>query len=125
VSAALELATPLVAGAELNRAVIAERLDRGYLDATTLMEHLIGRGVPQRTAHGIVGRLVRKALDRGVHLADLSLEEYREAHADLDARVYAALGAEKAVAAMRSYGSTAPEQVAEQIQRWKKSLGMK
>ena len=33
VKAALELAAPLVAGAELNRPAIAERLDRGYLDA--------------------------------------------------------------------------------------------
>ena len=68
VRASLELAAPLVAGAELNRPAIAERLDRGHLDATTLMEHLIRRGIPQRTAHGLVGRLVRKALDRGVRL---------------------------------------------------------
>ena len=54
VRASLELAAPLVAGAELNRAAIAERLDRGHLDATTLMEHLIRRGIPQRTAHGLV-----------------------------------------------------------------------
>ncbi len=125
VSASLELAAPLAAGAQLNRAAIAERLDRGHLDATTLMEHLIGRGVPQRTAHGIVGRLVRKALDRNVRLADLSLDEFREAHADLDSRVYEVLGPDKAVAAMQSYGSTAPAQVEEQIQRWNKTLGMK
>ena len=48
VSASLELASPLVAGAQLNRETIAARLDRGHLDATTLMEHLIGRGIPQR-----------------------------------------------------------------------------
>ncbi len=76
VCASLELAAPLVAGAKLNREAIAERLDRGHLDATTLMEHLIRRGVPQRTAHGLVGRLVRKALDRGVRLSDLSLDEF-------------------------------------------------
>ena len=80
VSASLELAAPLVAAAELNRAAIAARLDRGHLDATTLMEHLIRRGVPQRTAHGLVGRLVRKAMERGVRLADLPLEEFRQAH---------------------------------------------
>ena len=58
VDAALELAAPLIAQTELNRPAIAERLDRGYLDATTFMEYLIGRGIPQRTAHGLVGRLV-------------------------------------------------------------------
>ncbi len=56
------------------------------------MEYLIRRGIPQRTAHDLVGRLVRKAIDRGVRLADLSLEEFREAHADLDAGVYEVLG---------------------------------
>jgi argininosuccinate lyase len=122
VCASLELAAPLVAGAKLNRDAIAERLDRGYLDATTLMEHLIRRNVPQRTAHGIVGRLVRKALDRGVRLSDLSLDELRQAHPDLDEGVYEVLGPQKAVAAMASFGSTAPKHVKEQIQRWKELL---
>ena len=122
VRASLELAAPLVAGAELNRAGIAAQLDRGHLDATTLMEYLICRGTPQRTAHDLVGRLVRKALDRGVRLKDLSLEEFREAQPDLDAGVYDILGPEKAVAAMQSYGSTGPAQVREQVRRWKELL---
>jgi argininosuccinate lyase len=122
VRASLELAAPLVAKTELNRAVIAERLDRGHLDATTLMEYLIGRGVPQRTAHGLVGRLVRKALDRGVRLADLPLADFQEAHAELDVSVYEVLGADKAVAAMKSYGSTGPQEVQKQVRRWQELL---
>jgi argininosuccinate lyase len=119
VKACLELAAPLVAGVTLNRRVIAERLDRGHLDATTLMEYLIRRGVPQRTAHGLVGVLVRKALDRNVRLTDLPLVEFQGACPDLDASVYQVLGAENAVRAMRSHGSTGPEQVRKQIERWK------
>jgi argininosuccinate lyase len=123
VKASLEVAAPLVAKTELNRPAIAERLDRGHLDATTLMEHMIRRGIPQRTAHGLVGRLVRKALDRGVRLADLALSEFQELHAELDATVYQALGVPHAVAAMTSYGSTGPAQVREQVERWKKRVG--
>jgi argininosuccinate lyase len=122
VSACLALAAPLVAGAELNRAAIAERLDRGHLDATTLMEHLIARGIPQRTAHGLVGKLVRKALDRGVRLSDLSIEEFREVHPDLDESIYGVLGVEQAVRAMRSYGSTGPGEVERQVEVWKRRL---
>jgi argininosuccinate lyase len=106
----------------LNREAIAQRLDRGHLDATTLMEHLIRRGVPQRTAHGIVGGLVRKALDRGVRLADLPIEEIQAAHPDLGREVYDVLGVGQAVRAMQSYGSTAPGQVRRQIDRWKQHL---
>ncbi len=122
VEASLELAAPLVAGAELNRRAIAERLERGHLDATSLMEHLIGRNVPQRTAHGVVGRLVRRALDRGVRLSDLSLEDFAEAHPDLDESVYEVLGCENAVAAMTSLGSTGPDQVKQQVARWTELL---
>jgi argininosuccinate lyase len=123
VKACLQLAAPLVAGAELKRQAIAAKLDRGHLDATTLMEHLIARGIPQRTAHGIVGRLVKKALDADVRLADLPLAEFQAACAELDEQVFDVLGPQNAIAAFVSYGSTAPDQVAEQLRVWKQKLG--
>ncbi|MCL4194589.1 MAG: argininosuccinate lyase [Thermoguttaceae bacterium] len=122
VVASLELAAPLVAGAELNRSAIAERLDRGYLDATTFMEYLIRRGIPQRTAHGIVGGLVRLAMERNCRLSDLPLDEFRAADPGLDQSVYEVLGVERAVASFQSYGSTGPQQVRYQIDSWKKRL---
>ena len=79
------------------------------------MEHLIMEGVPQRTAHEIIGRLVGTAMKRGVALAELPLEEFEAAHASLDSRVFDVLGAEQAVAAFTSYGSTNPTQVAHQL----------
>ena len=114
----LELAAPLVAGASLNRVAIAERLDRGHLDATTLMEWLIQRGTPQRKAHHLVGQLVGAALARSCRLADLPLDEFRAADPSLDESVYAVLGVDRAIAAFQSYGSTAPGEVRQQIDRW-------
>jgi argininosuccinate lyase len=122
VTACLELAAPLVAGAKLNRDVIAARINQGYLDATTLMEHLILRGVPQRTAHEIVGRLVNTAMKRGVPLGDLPLEEFQSAHATLDQSVYHVLGVERAVEVFTSYGSTNPKQVKHQLAAWRERL---
>ncbi len=122
VRACLEVAAPLVAQAELDHPKIAQCLDQGHLDATTLMEYLIGRGVPQRTAHGIVGRLVRKALQSQVRLQDLSLETFRQEWPDADGGIYDVLGVEHAVRAMRTYGSTGPDEVRRQIQRWKERL---
>lgn len=118
----LEIAAPLVAEAELNRDVIAARLDRGYLDATTLMEHLILRGVPQRTAHEIIGRLVATAMQRGVPLAELPFEEFQSAHTSLDKSVFDVLGVEHAVDAFTSVGSTNPQQVQQQLAVWRKRL---
>ncbi len=124
VHASLSLASPLIEGAELNRAAIAESLDRGYLDATALMEYLICRGIAQRTAHKLVGGLVARAMERGVSLSDLPLSEFQAADPKLDKSVYGVLGVEKAVAAMASSGSTNPGLVAEQVQRWKDNLGI-
>ena len=122
VAACLELAAPLIAGAELNRETIGARLDRGYLDATTLMEHLILQGVPQRTAHELIGKLVSTAMKSGVSLAELPLEDFRAAHPALDESVYDVLGADRAVTAFSSYGSTNPEQVAHQLTMWRERL---
>ena len=122
VEAVLALAAPLVEGATLQRETIADRLDRGYLDATTLMEYLIRQGVPQRTAHGIVGRLVRLAMEKNVPLTKLSVKEFHEVYEGFDYNVSEVLGAKNAVAAMKSYGSTAPDQVRAQIIAWKEKL---
>ncbi len=119
VSGCLELAAPLIAQTKLNRPAIAERLNRGHLDATTLMEECIRRGIPQRTAHELVGRLVRKAMSRGVTLSDLAASEFQEAHPSLDASVKQALGVEAAINRFVSYGSTAPAEVERQIENWK------
>ena len=124
VSAALELAAPLAARAELNREAIASRIDAGYLDATSLMEYLIRAGVPQRSAHGIVGQLVRAAMTRGVRLAEIPLDEMRQSAPQIGADVYDYLNASGAVRAMKSYGSTAPAEVKKQIRWWKKQLGL-
>ena len=125
VDISLALAASLIAGTELNREAIAERLDQGFLDATVLMEYFIGRGIPQRTAHGMIGSLVRKAIDRGVRLADLPLEELCEGLGEPDEGIFAVLGAENSVKAMKSYGSTGPDCVRKQIERWQKRLRSK
>jgi argininosuccinate lyase len=122
VSSCLELAVPLVQGARLNRDEIASRLDHGYLDATTLMEYMIQHGVPQRTAHHLVGSLVNQAAQRGVPLSQLEPEVFRSTHPVLDQRVLEVLGVQRAIEAFRSYGSTAPAEVTKQIERWRVRL---
>ncbi len=122
VAACLELAIPIVEQSELRRESIASRLDQGYLDATTLMEHLMKQGIPQRTAHHLVGSLVGIAQAQEKRLADLTDEELKAAHPSIDGTVREVLGVEKAVQAYQSYGSSSPTQVASQIARWREQL---
>lgn len=122
VAACLELCAPIVAGATLNRRSIESRLDKGFLDATTLMEFLIKRGVPQRRAHHLIGELVRKATEKGMTLAELELSDFQSGDPSLDESVYGILGVANAVKAFQSLGSTCPELVAEQVELWNSRL---
>ena len=125
VDACLDLAAVVVEGASLRADRIAERLDEGFLDATTLMEFLIQQEVPQRTAHAVIGRLVGQCESRGLkRLADLSDTDLLAAHPSLGPGTRERLGVANAVQAFQSYGSTAPEQVETQLQRWKNKLGL-
>ncbi|MBX6314164.1 MAG: argininosuccinate lyase [Isosphaeraceae bacterium] len=120
----LDLAAVVVSGARLRADRIAERLEEGYLDATTLMEYLIRKGVPQRTGHEVVGQLVGLCERRGCRLADLAPADFAAAHPALGPDVAEALGVVNAVKAFRSYGSTAPAEVEKQLARWKEQLRM-
>jgi argininosuccinate lyase len=103
--------------------VIASRLDAGFLDATTLMETFIAGGVPMRTAHEAVGTLVRMAEQKACRLADLPPAEFDRYCPGIGPKLGQCLGAANAVATFRSYGSTAPPEVAKQLNDWKQRLG--
>ena len=120
--ASLELSTPLVAGADLKVDLINSRIEKGFLYATTLMEYLIKRGLPPRSAHHSICELVRLATSKSVTLAELSLEDFQSVDSDLDESVYDVLGVKNAIKAFQSEGSTNPERVSQQIELWKSRL---
>ncbi len=124
VAACLELAPPLIAGAELQTARITARLEEGFLDATALMEYLIKKGVPMRTGHETVGRLVAICESQNLQLRELPLEEMQAVCGEIGPDVENVLGTANAVAALCSYGSGGQTQVAAQTACWKEKLGL-
>jgi len=120
----LELAPAIVEGIELNVDAINQRIDDGFLDATTLMEYLISHDVPMRTAHETVGKLVALCESKGKRLADLSLDELQNECEKIEPDVFDVLGSENAVAALCSYGSGGKKPVETQMARWKEQLGL-
>lgn len=110
----------MMAGVEPNREEMRKALLAGYPTATDLADYLARRGVPFRTAHDIVGRVVRLASERGCDIADLTLEELREFSDVITEDVYDVLTLEGSVAARNHVGGTAPAQVRLQVARWEK-----
>lgn len=122
VQACLQLAPAIVAGASLNREQIESRLEDGFLDATALMEYLIKKGVPMRTGHGTVGKLVALCESRNCQLSNLSLEELQQACELVDSDVYSVLGTGNAMMALQSAGSGGENPVRVRVAHWKEVL---
>ncbi|MFQ5515496.1 MAG: argininosuccinate lyase [Myxococcota bacterium] len=83
--------------------------------ATDLAEHLVGRGVPFREAHEIVGRVVREALESGTPLSALPRQRLREIHPALDVDPEQFFRVERSLEARRLIGGPARETVEQAI----------
>ncbi len=109
---------PAVRGAVETLQPVPERMQAALqenLFATDVADGLVGRGMPFRDAHGIAGRLVSIAEERGVDLRDVPASAAGEIHGELPA-VLAGLGSfEDSVQRRLSAGGTSRESVVQQL----------
>ena len=100
-----------------------EAADEGFMAATDLADYLVGKGLPFRTAHEIVGAIVGECVARGCTLQDLTLDELR-AHSPLfDSDVVRALDIEEVVRRRTTYGGTGHAAVEQQLVEAEEALG--
>jgi argininosuccinate lyase len=80
----LRVAAGMLAGIRFDRERMAAAAGDEFIAATDVADALVRKGVPFREAHGIVGTLVRTAVERGKRLSELSDDEVRELVPQLD-----------------------------------------
>jgi len=86
--------------------------EAGYSTATDLADWLVRvADIPFREAHHITGAAVKRAETDKVALSALPIDVLKAIDARIDERVYAALSVDASVAARKSHGGTAPDQV--------------
>ena len=97
----------------------------GFATATDLADWLVREGdIPFREAHHITGAAVKLAETRGVALDTLPLADLKEIDSRIDERVFKALSVEASVAARKSHGGTAPDQVRLRVAEARIALGL-
>jgi len=74
----LKLVARFTAALQFNQERMREAAQTGYLNAMAAATYLVHKGVPFRTAHEKIGHAVRYALEKGVELGDLALDELRK-----------------------------------------------
>ena len=87
----------------------------GCLNAMAAATYLVHKGVPFRTAHEKVGNSVRYALEKGVELSDLTLDELRQFGGEFGEDFYAAVGLEATLDCHDVIGGTARSRVRDAI----------
>ncbi len=116
---------PVLAGLmrtlRVHPARMAAALDPAML-ATDLADYLVGKGIPFRQAHELVGRAVRLAEARQVGLHELPLQALREISAAFDEDVAQVFDVQAALARRAAEGGTAPEAVRRQLQAARRAL---
>lgn len=126
----LDMAAGIVKTVTFNEERIKQGLDRGYLDATSLAEYLVTKGVPFRTSHQVVGRLVGLCNETGRYKLDqLTVDEmnavcaeYKSADA-VGEDVFDWLGPANVVKRYQSAGNAGVSGFEAQLKAWKDRLG--
>ena len=121
----LAVVRSVVGGLTLNRERAASAAS-GLLLATDVADYLVGKGMPFRRAHEVVGALVRKLIAEQRDFESLSLEEWRAASDLCGPDVMARITPAVSVQAKRTPQSTAPGAVGArlaEVRLWLDGLG--
>ena len=119
-SGSLAVVRSVVGGLTLN-AERAAAAASGLLLATDVADYLVGKGMPFRRAHEVVGALVRKLIAEKRDFETLSLAEWRAASELCEPDVIGRVTPAVSVQAKRTPQSTAPDAVGARladVRRW-------
>ncbi len=111
VKASLEVMRELVGEIKVKKERMMAAAQNGLMNATDLADYLVGRGMPFRSAHALVGKIVRACLERGCRIEELPLKELKRFSPRIERDVYIYLTPQAAVDRRRSVGGTASANV--------------
>jgi argininosuccinate lyase len=118
----LRIMTLMLRSASFKRNRFEEEMGSDFLLATDLADYLVGKGMPFRKAHAVVGGIVNYCVKKHLSFNELPFKDYRRFAPQFDRDIFALLNPKMSVRAKRSMGSTSPRQVQRALARWEKRL---
>jgi len=111
----LTLVARFTAALQFNRERMKEAAQSGCLNAVAAATYLVYKGVPFRTAHEKIGHAVRFAIEKGVELNALTLDELRQFGEEFEQDFFAAVTLTATLDCHNVTGGTARERVREAL----------
>lgn len=91
VKSCLVLFRGMLATMKFRKDIMEKSAMNGFTNATDAADYLVGKGVPFRDAHGIIGHLVLYCIDKNTSIDALSLEELKSISPYFEADIYDAI----------------------------------
>ena len=122
VKGCLALFTGMVSTMRFRKDRMEESAKNGFTNATDAADYLVGKGVPFRDAHGIVGRLVLYCLEKNIALDDMTLEEYKAISPVFEEDIYEAISMKNCVEKRNTIGAPGAEAMSRVLEENRKYL---
>ena len=116
VKASLGIFTEMILTMTVKKDSMARAAKFGYMNATDAADYLVAKGIPFRDCHEIIGKMVFYAIQKGVALDDLTMEEFKSFSELFDEDIYEAISIVNCIKAKKSEGSTSFESVKKQLE---------
>jgi len=117
-----QIAAAALAATSFRAARLREAAQDPGLVATELADYLVGRGVPFREAHEVVGKVLRAAEHDGKSIRDLPIARLKEFSSAFGDDLGNALTVESALARKTAPGGTSPAAVSAALAEFKKRI---
>ena len=111
----INIFTEMIATMTVRADNMADAAKYGYMNATDCADYLVGKGIPFRQCHEIIGNLVLHCIGKGCAIEDLSLDELKEFSDKFEDDIYEKISVRACIEAKKSAGSTSFESVAKQL----------
>ena len=121
----LDIYNKMLPRISVNAGMMRSAASSGFLNATDMADYLVGRGVPFRKAHEIVGKAVAFALAEEKELHELTLEELQSFSALIQEEIFDHLTLEHMISRRLSAGGTARANVLKAIEEAQKTMDLK
>ena len=113
----ITLFTGMIKTMKFCRDRMAKSAMNGFTNATDAADYLVGKGVPFRDAHGIIGRLVLYCIEKDTSIDALSLEELRSISDKFDEDIYDAISLKTCVEKRLTIGAPGEKMMKQVIEK--------
>ncbi|MFR1832238.1 MAG: argininosuccinate lyase [Lachnospiraceae bacterium] len=122
VKGCLALFTGMISTMTFRKDVMEASAKNGFTNATDAADYLVGKGVPFRDAHGIVGQLVLFCIDKKISLDEMTMEEYKAISPVFEEDIYEAISMKNCVEKRVTIGAPGRLAMEQVIRLYKEQL---